>query len=149
MTEKNYVVNVKTRAGTIVTARGDTAEELIGNIDALISNGANNSITALEELLTGYVAPTQTPTAVDTVLATLGGEVIEPPSSFTPIPPPSPNSTASQVGARMCSHGVMIGRKGSGAKGEWKGLFCPTPKGTPDQCEVIWLNRSMPEWASV
>lgn len=150
MTEKNYVVNVKTKAGTIVTARGDTAEELIANIDALISNGAQLSINALEELLTGYVAPAQTPSAVDTVLASLGGEVLPPTGAqFNPIPPPSVPSTASQVGARMCSHGVMIGRKGNGAKGEWKGLFCPTPKGTADQCEVVWLNRSMPEWASV
>lgn len=149
MTEKNYVVNVKTKAGTIVTARGDTAEELIANIDALIANGAQLSINSLEELLTGYTPPAQTSNAVDTVLASLGGEVIEAPASFTPIPPPAVPSTASQVGARMCSHGVMIGRKGNGAKGEWKGLFCPTPKGTADQCEVVWLNRSMPEWASV
>ncbi len=53
MTEKNYVVNVKTSKGTIVTARGDSAEELISNINALVAEGAADAIATLEQVLTG------------------------------------------------------------------------------------------------
>ena len=151
MAEKNYVVNVKTKVGTIFTVRADTAEELNSNILEVINFSVHESVAGLEELLTGIVATPASP--VDTVLASLGGTVISTeshgvaPVAFAPVPPPSAAPTA--VGARLCSHGPMIGRKGNGAKGEWKGLFCPTPKGTAGQCEPIWLNRSMPEWTSV
>ena len=151
MAEKNYVVNVKTKIGTIFTVRADTAEELNTNILEVINFSVHESVAGLEELLTGIVATPANP--VDTVLAAIGGTVISTeshgvaPVAFAPVPPPSAAPTA--VGARMCNHGPMIGRKGNGAKGEWKGLFCPTPKGTAGQCDPIWLNRSMPEWTTV
>jgi len=146
MTEKNYVVNVKTKIGTIFTVRADTAEELNTNITEVINYSVHDSVAALEELLTGITATPASP--VDTVLAAVGGEVISTtPTAFTPVPPPAVAQTA--VGARMCSHGPMIARKGQGAKGEWKGLFCPTPKGTAGQCEPKWLNRSDSEWATI
>jgi len=148
MAEKNYVVNVKTKIGTIFTVRADTAEELNTNITEVINFSVNDSVAALEELFTGIVATPASP--VDVVLAAVGGEVISSTPTtpaFAPVPPPAVAPTA--VGARMCSHGPMIGRKGNGAKGEWKGLFCPTPKGTAGQCEPIWLNRSQSEWATI
>ena len=154
MTEKNYVVNVKTKNNTIFTVRADSASELSENIKDVINGSTHDHVLALEELLLG-VAPPQTPTAtssaVDLVASALGGTVISetPVPAFAPVPPPPVASTASQVGARMCTHGAMVGRKGNGAKGEWKGLFCPTPKGTVGQCDPVWLNRSMPEWASI
>lgn len=40
--------------------------------------------------------------------------------------------------AVMCAHGAMIPRNGKGAKGPWSGHFCPTPKGSPDQCPPVW-----------
>ena len=150
MAEKNYVVNVKTKIGTIFTVRADTAEELNTNILEVINFSVHDSVAALEELLSGITATPANP--VDVVLAAVGGEVISstptaPAPAFAPVPPPAVAPTA--VGARMCNHGPMIGRKGQGAKGEWKGLFCPTPKGTAGQCDPIWLNRSQPEWATI
>jgi hypothetical protein len=152
MSEKNYVVNVKTAKGTIVTARGDSAEELINNINALVAEGAGDAIATLEQVLTGAPQVPPSISAVDTVLDALGGTVISETvtPAFAPVPPPvSQAPAAPAVGARMCQHGPMTARKGSGAKGEWKGLFCPTPKGTVGQCEPVWLNRSMPEWNTV
>lgn len=35
---------------------------------------------------------------------------------------------------KSCQHGDMIFRSGSKNGKTWKGYFCPTPKGTPDQC---------------
>ena len=148
MTEKNYVVNVKTKAGTIVTVRADTAEQLNNNITEFINFGANDSILALEELFT--VAQ---PSAVDVVSNALGATVVSttplpPASGFAPVPPPV-SATPSVAGQRHCTHGPMVTRKGSGAKGEWKGYFCPTPKGTADQCAPQWVTKKDPEWNTI
>ena len=48
--------------------------------------------------------------------------------------------------SRTCSHGAMTKREGAGAKGPWKAFMCPSPKGTPDQCEPVWIKRGSPEW---
>jgi hypothetical protein len=33
-----------------------------------------------------------------------------------------------------CKHGPMVARGGEKNGRAWSGFFCPTPKGTPDQC---------------
>jgi hypothetical protein len=146
MSEKTYVINIKTKAGTIFTVRADSAKELDENIKDVIDNDIAGSITGLESIITS----TPVTDAVSILQDTLGATVINeaPVAGFAPVPPPQTN-TASQVGTRTCNHGSMIGRKGTGAKGEWKGLFCPTPKGTSDQCQPIWLKRTDTEWASI
>jgi predicted RNase H-like HicB family nuclease len=149
MSEKNYVVNVKNKLGTIVTFRGDTASELNKAISDFIELGMEFAISNVEGILLGT---SSTPDPVSVVTQALGGTVISetPTPAFAPVPPPvAPPASAPAVGARMCNHGPMIGRKGTGAKGEWKGLFCPTPKGTAGQCDPVWLNRSMPEWSTI
>lgn len=36
----------------------------------------------------------------------------------------------------QCKHGQLVWRESKpGAPKAWKGYFCPSPKGTPDQCE--------------
>ena len=40
---------------------------------------------------------------------------------------------------KTCKHGPMQLRTGAGSKGPWKAWMCPSPKGTPDQCEPIWI----------
>lgn len=154
MTEKNYVVNVKTAKGTIVTARGDSAEELISNVNALVAQGAADAIATLEQVLTGAQPVPPSNTAVDIVANALGGTVISEtpvvaPPAFAPVPPPASAAPPTSAGQVSCSHGSMIGRKGNGAKGEWKGYFCPTPKGTPDQCPPQWLTKKDPAWNSI
>lgn len=43
-------------------------------------------------------------------------------------------------GGKTCQHGEMVFRSGTNQAGKpWKGYFCPSPKGTPDQCDVIWV----------
>jgi hypothetical protein len=99
MTEKNYVVNVKTSKGTIVTARGDSAEELMNNIEALIKQGAGDVIAVLEQVLTGMPQVSPSNNAVDTVVASLGGTVVSetPTTGFAPVPPP-PSAAPSTIG---------------------------------------------------
>lgn len=40
---------------------------------------------------------------------------------------------------KMCAHGPMTYREGNGQRGPWKGYFCPTPKGTPNQCKPEFI----------
>ena len=40
---------------------------------------------------------------------------------------------------KQCKHGNMSFKSGTGAKGPWKGWFCPSPKGTPDQCQPVFI----------
>lgn len=143
MSEKNYVVNVKTAKGTIVTARGDSAEELAHNIGAL--SGVHEAILGLEAALTGGHA-----TAVQQVASTMGATVIsetpvEQAPSFAPVPPPT---APAGVGGKSCQHGPMVKRTGVGAKGEWRAFFCPTPKGTEGQCSPAFAQRNSAEWNS-
>ena len=146
--EKNYVVNVKTKAGTIVTARGDSAEELVANINALVAQGANDAIATLEELFAGVSAPRVLATdPIAIVQASLGGEVVTEVPAFAPKAPPA-QASAPSGSDKMCIHGAMVKRTGNGAKGEWRAFFCPTPKGTADQCSPTFANRGTPEWNS-
>ena len=50
--------------------------------------------------------------------------------------------------SKTCSHGVMTKRTGAGAKGPWNAYMCPSPKGTPDQCEPVWVRRHDSEWSA-
>lgn len=40
---------------------------------------------------------------------------------------------------KMCKHGQMSYRTGTGQKGPWQGYMCAAPKGAPDKCETIWV----------
>jgi len=53
----------------------------------------------------------------------------------TPVEQPRTQSAPS-TGAKTCKHGEMQFRTSKpGAAKNWKGYFCPSPKGTADQCE--------------
>lgn len=52
---------------------------------------------------------------------------------------PAAQNAAPTGGGKQCAHGEMVFRTGQGAKGPWSGHFCPTPKGTPDQCKPIFV----------
>lgn len=145
--ESNYVVNVKTKVGTIITVRGSDATEFENNINALISNGVNNSIAAMEELFLG-TQPSQPSTArINTVVDALGGTVISE-TPFAPVAPPSVAGVTAGSASRTCIHGVMTKREGVGPYGPYKAYMCPTAKGTPDQCKAIYLKTNDPDYAT-
>jgi hypothetical protein len=155
--ESSYVVNVKTKVGTIITVRGNDATEFENNINALIGNGVNNSIAAMEELFLG-TQPSQSSTArINTVVDALGGTVIsetpisvaEATATFAPVAPPSNGNTfTAGTASRSCIHGVMTKREGVGPYGPYKAYMCPTAKGTPDQCKAIYLKANDPDYAT-
>lgn len=154
--ESSYVVNVKTKVGTIITVRGNDATEFEANINALIGNGVNNSIAAMEELFLGMQPSQPSNTGVNTVVAALGGTVISetpipvaaPTAVFAPVAPPSGVGAPLGTASRTCIHGEMTKREGEGPYGHYKAFMCPTPKGTPDQCKAIYLKKTEPDYAT-
>jgi len=140
MSEKNYVINVKTKAGTIFTVRADSAAELNAHVQDVINNATNQVVVALEQLFTGdtTVVPQAVPQAVQTVQAVLGGQVIEtvPNVTVTPanIPVSAPPAPASN--APSCRHGQMAWV--NPANKPWSGHFCPQPKEATDKCPPVF-----------
>lgn len=49
------------------------------------------------------------------------------------------NNVSPGVTPEPCHHGDRVYRSGNGAKGPWQAWFCPSPKGTPDQCQALWV----------
>ena len=150
--ESSYVVNVKTKVGTIITVRGADAAEFESNINALVGNGVNNSIAAMEELFLG-VQPSNS--GINTVVNALGGTVISetpisaPVAGFAPIVPPTHvGGVTAGTASRACIHGNMTKREGEGPYGHYKAFMCPTEKGTVGQCKAIYLKPNDPDYAT-
>jgi hypothetical protein len=55
--------------------------------------------------------------------------------------PPQGASSAPGGETRQCKHGQMTYKTGFSAKTNktWQAFMCPSPKGTPDQCEAEWI----------
>lgn len=107
-----FQINYKLADGTLVNLYATDVKDLevgladLGMVSALIKS------TAMD---LGASA-----SAVSTIKAAFPGA--------TPVAAPA-------GGAPVCAHGEMTFRTGTGAKGPWKGYFCPSPKGTPNQCD--------------
>jgi len=136
MTVSKYQVSSKLPDGRIFVIGGDTFDDFKRNLESALGNvDAEGLLTTMAGSIVG--APTSIAQAVAN-LAPLGASPVEP-QTFTP-------STA-PVG-RSCKHGPMTKRTGTGSKGPWKAFMCPSPKGTPDQCDPQWIRRNDPEWSS-
>lgn len=145
MSEKNYVINVKTKVGTIFTVRADSAAELNANVQDVVNNATNQYVVALEQLLTDNVAPA-TPEAViqaafpnSTVVTTpaptsapVAPVVITSTPANIPVSNPQPAPDGQTTGAPVCRHGQMSWV--APANKPWKGWFCPQPKEATDKC---------------
>lgn len=122
-------VNYKTPGGTLLNLYANDAAEL----DALLAALSDRvpTIAAVEQAVNaggtlaqaGALAPAQAQ-----------------PAQTQASPPPVVNTPQQAVPqGQSCVHGPRQYREGQGAKGTWKAWFCPTPKGTPDQCEPVWV----------
>ena len=144
-TEAPISITVKTTAGSLVTVRAESGDEL----DQIVANSIAAIASAAQELETavrGASAPVApTPTA-QSVAAALGGNIIE---TGTTIPAqeyaqPAPMAT---LGGRACAHGKMTAIQGMGKDGKpYKGYFCPAPKGAFDKCKNQYVVVQSPEW---
>jgi hypothetical protein len=134
----NYQVSNKLPDGRIFVIGGETFAEYKTNlVEVLGTEGADNVIGQMAAALEGQ--PISMQQAVANLAPLNATPVQQPPQTFTPSTAPT---------GKTCKHGEMSRRTGAGAKGPWKAFMCPSPKGTPDQCEPIWVRRNEPEWST-
>lgn len=136
MANANYQVSSKMNDGRIFVVAADDYNSFVSNLKSLLGDvDAEALLTTMAGSLTG--GPVSMESAASMIAASMGG-VPTTPTNYAP-------STTAPVG-RSCKHGPMTKRSGAGAKGPWKAYMCPSPKGTPDQCEPIFIRRNEPEW---
>lgn len=143
--EAPFSYTVKLNGQNLFTVRGSDYAEFVANVGMVsLVPGVSDLVDALEGK------------AVQNVVQAFEGTVQSAPvaqaaNGFAPVPPAgfqAPAAAPTMVGTRTCQHGAMIQRTGQGAKGEWRAFFCPTPKGTVDQCQAVFAKRGTPEWDS-
>jgi len=144
-TEAPISITVKTAAGSLVTVRAESGDEL----DNIVAHSIAAITSAAQEL---EVAVRNTPTlaapTAQSVAAALGGNIIEtgttiPAQEYTQQAPVG----APIIGGRACAHGKMTAIQGMGKDGKpYKGYFCPAPKGAFDKCKNQYVVVQSPEW---
>lgn len=136
MAGANFQVSSKLNDGRIFVIGADTFSDFRRNlVEVLGTDGAEGAIITMATSIEG--APVTTQQAINNVTAVIPASVV--PQTTTPSTAPT---------GRACKHGPMTKRQGASAKGPWKAYMCSTPKGTPDQCEPIFLKRNESEWST-
>ena len=147
--EANFSVNFIEGRPPQFTFRADTFEEWIANLTKVQGiPGASDALARIDGKYQDgpYVTTITAEQAVANVAAAFPAAVVEPPvyiqqpQQFAPVAPPQTylqQPAAAVAGAKHCKHGAMVARSGTSAKTgkPWNGYFCPSPKGTPDQCD--------------
>ena len=138
-TEAPISITAKTAAGTLVTLRAETAEDL-GNMVAQGIFAIADAVKEIETNVRGAGNAAVPPSPVVGMIAnTLGGTII----SETPTP------ASGGAGQRMCPHGTMTRIHGlTGKFGPYKGHFCPAQQGDPTKCTTQYIKQNQPEWNS-
>jgi hypothetical protein len=148
-TEAPISITVKTAAGSLVTVRAESGEEL-DQIVALSVHAIASAAQELESAVRGASAPA---VSVQSVAAALGGNIIDtiggtsvPADAYANQPAPIAPAIAS-IGGRACAHGKMTAIQGMGKDGKpYKGYFCSAPKGAFDKCKNQYVVVQSPEW---
>jgi hypothetical protein len=128
--------------GNILVVGGETADQFEKNFKELF--GDNGWATAISDFENRVLRidenkdPVPFDNAVQNVQAGLTGAH---PGLSTGAPAPAYPAAAPQptTAAPLCAHGARefkAAKPGSGKN--WTAWFCPTPKGTPDQCPAIF-----------
>jgi hypothetical protein len=142
-TEAPISITVKTTAGSLVTVRAESGDEL-DNIVAHSIAAIASAAQELESAVRGASAPA---VSAQSVAAAFNANIIEtgttiPAQEYTQQPAP-----IAQLGGRACPHGKMTAIQGMGKDGKpYKGYFCPAPKGAFDKCKNQYVVIQSPEW---
>jgi hypothetical protein len=117
-----FQVNFKLADGTLINVYAATAAELEGSLTTIQDTAS--LIAAVSGSLGNAGAISH--------LAALGATPVAAPAYTAPAAP----SDLRVLPDGHCKHGQLTWRESKpGAPKAWKGWFCPSPKGTPDQCE--------------
>lgn len=144
-------VNFKTRNGTLINVYGN--DEPSFDLGLAIIQDRIATFTEIEQQLSGAgvvgeqvaLASVQPPAAAGVPDV---APQAPPAASWGQPPAPAPAAAFTAGAVRQCAHGVMTARSGQSARGPWKAYMCPTPKGTPGQCQAQFLDNKSAEWNS-
>lgn len=161
-TEAPYSLTVKTD-GDLLTVRGTSPDEFKTNIQGLVESGALDYVRALQGHAKGnpaavvqqVIPEAQVVQEVQQVQAQQGPPpewagvqqppAVQPGPSFAPQQyqqpaQPAPQSYGQPSATPQCVHGPRTFKSGVNKQGKpWQAWFCPSPKGTPNQCEPEWI----------
>jgi len=142
-TEAPISITVKTAAGSLVTVRAESGEEL-DQVVALSLASVSSAVAELEAAVRGNNAAVP-PNPAAAAIAT----------AFNAVPVPSTELSSFDVapsmgaGSRNCPHGTMTRIHGlTGKFGPYKGYFCPAKQGDPSKCTTQYIKQNQAEWNS-
>lgn len=135
-TEAPISITVKSPAGSLVTVRATTAEELDQTVALALASLASATAeleTAVRSSAPANAAVPPQPAIAAVAAAFNATEVVTTPGA----------------GARQCPHGTMTRIHGlTGKFGPYKGHFCPAKQGDPTKCTTVYVKAGSPEFAS-
>jgi hypothetical protein len=136
-------ITVKSIAGSLVTLRADTAEELDQRVAlsiASLASATQEMEAAIRSIAASNAAVPPNP-QVASIATAFGGTVVD---SFD-----APVAPAMGAGSRACPHGTMTRIHGlTGKFGPYKGYFCPAKQGDPSKCTTQYIKQNQAEWNS-
>ena len=134
-----YQINFKLNNGNLINLYADSADQLAEQLAYI--QGLSGQISSVFTSLNGSSAQIgnhPAGTGIAAAQAAFGGEVISIQDHRAPAPS-APQSFALND-KDTCKHGNRTYRESKpGAPKAWRGYFCPSPKGTPDQCEPVFV----------
>lgn len=165
MSDKLFTVSIKgsSQSQAWVVVNADSAQELLDALTDLADQGLYQAVADANALYQG-VANVSNPSGRAPAPAGSGEQAQETQAATTaPARQRGSSNGGSSYGRRKasagtggrggqkprlsyeeasadCVHGQRVRRSGSSAKGDWVGYFCPTPKGTADQCSPNFLD---------
>jgi len=135
-TESPISITVKSHAGSLVTLRADTAEELDQRVALSLASLAS-ATQELEAAIRG-AAPVNPATPPQPAIAAVAAAF-----NATEI------VTTPGAGARQCPHGTMTRIHGlTGKFGPYKGHFCPAKQGDMTKCTTVYVKAGSAEFAT-
>jgi len=146
-TESPISITVKSVAGSLVTLRADTAEELDQRVALSIASlaAATQELeAAIRNVLAVNAAVPPNPTVASIATSFGATDVITHTAPFVP-------EAYAHVtdGQRLCPHGTMTRIHGlTGKFGPYKGHFCPAKQGDMTKCTTQYIKQNQPEWNS-
>jgi len=150
-TEAPISITVKTAAGSLVTVRAESGDEL----DQVVAMSLASLASAVHEL-EAAVKPTNTAVPPSPQIADISrqfdGTVINTVPTTPPYTAPFVPTAYTNVteGQRLCPHGNMTRIHGlTGKFGPYKGHFCPAKQGDMTKCTTQYIKPNQPaEWNS-
>jgi hypothetical protein len=138
-------VNFKTHGDSLINIYADTPEQFNQIVEFLKTKVGD--IAELESNFKGAAAVAQ---AMNVTTVPVGTAPVPPPPPVPVSQPgwgaPQPPAPTQSAPAPTCAHGPRTAKSGQSGKGPWRAWMCPTPKGTPGQCDPQWVKQGTPEW---